>query len=318
MGGDGMRRGGLYGLFFLSGACALAYELAWQRLLHLVFGVSTLAVSAVLAAFMGGLALGGLLCGRLADRARRPLRLYALIEAAVGVSALLVPPGFALLSRAYTALYAALEPGPWGGACLRFGLALLALGVPATFLGATVPVMVRLAWHRGLRVQRIFSIVYGVNTLGAVTGAALTGLVFLRLLGMRQTLLVGVGLNLFVALSAWWLSRRGTGGEPEGAPAPGPGEGRGGWAALACAGLTGAAGMGFEVAWSRVLGVLTSNSAFGFALLLSVLLSGLGAGGLLQFAWSRRPGDGRVRLALCQVGLAAVTLGSMPLFRSAP
>src|SRR5881227_2211944 len=60
-GGDGMRRGGLYGLFFLSGASALAHELAWQRLLHLIFGVSTLATAAVLAAYMGGLALGGLL-----------------------------------------------------------------------------------------------------------------------------------------------------------------------------------------------------------------------------------------------------------------
>lgn len=69
-----MRRIGLYGLFFLSGVSALVYELVWQRLLHLVFGVSTLAVSAVLAAFMGGLALGGVLFGRLADRAQRPQR----------------------------------------------------------------------------------------------------------------------------------------------------------------------------------------------------------------------------------------------------
>src|SRR5436190_12624958 len=104
-GGDGMRRGGLYGLFFLSGASALAHELAWQRLLHLVFGVSTLANSAVLAAYMGGLGLGGLLFGRLADRTPRPLRLYAFVEAGLGLVAVLVLPGFALLADWYTPLY---------------------------------------------------------------------------------------------------------------------------------------------------------------------------------------------------------------------
>src|SRR5437764_11319486 len=100
-----MRRAGLYGLFFLSGASALVYELACQRLLNLVFGVSTLSVSAVLAAFMGGLALGGLLLGRRADRSGRPLRLYAALEAVIGTAGLLVPASFALLTRLYTRLH---------------------------------------------------------------------------------------------------------------------------------------------------------------------------------------------------------------------
>src|SRR4051794_6506207 len=163
-GGDGMRRGGLYGLFFLSGASALAHELAWQRLLHLVFGVSTLATSAVLAAYMGGLALGGLLFGRLADRTRRPLRLYALVEAGLALAALLVPPGFALLARWYAPVYVSLEPGPWVGTCLRFALALLILGLPATLVGATLPLMSRLAGGRGASLPA-FSLVYAINTL---------------------------------------------------------------------------------------------------------------------------------------------------------
>src|SRR5262245_64580770 len=104
-----MRRGGLYLLFFLSGASGLIYELVWQRLLNLVFGVSTLSVSAVLAAFMGGLALGGLLFGRLADRSRRPLLLYAVLEAGIGAAGLLVPPGFVALAAAYPSLHAALH-----------------------------------------------------------------------------------------------------------------------------------------------------------------------------------------------------------------
>src|SRR5262249_52480665 len=132
-----MRRAGLYGLFFLSGFSALIYELVWQRLLHRVFGVSTLSVSTVLAAFMGGLALGGLVWGGMADRTRRPWRMYAWLEAGIGAAGLLVPPGFAAL----TTLYTALDSGSWGGACLRLGMALVVLVLPTTLIGGTVPVM---------------------------------------------------------------------------------------------------------------------------------------------------------------------------------
>src|SRR5947209_10824973 len=106
-----MRRAGLYGLFFLSGASALVYELVWQRLLNLVFGVSTLSVSAVLAAFLTGLALGSFAFGRFADRTTRPLRCYAWLEAGIGAVGLLVPPGFAALTTVYTWLYSFLQPG---------------------------------------------------------------------------------------------------------------------------------------------------------------------------------------------------------------
>ncbi|HEV3082166.1 MAG TPA: hypothetical protein VGY66_20455, partial [Gemmataceae bacterium] len=91
---DFLHRLSLCALFFLSGASALIYELVWQRLLNLVFGVSTLSVSAVLAAFMGGLALGGFLFGRRADRTARPLRIYACLEALIGAAGLILPWAF--------------------------------------------------------------------------------------------------------------------------------------------------------------------------------------------------------------------------------
>jgi spermidine synthase len=321
---DSNMRGWLYGLFFLSGVSALIYELLWQRLLNLVFGVSTLAVSAVLAAFMGGLALGGWLFGRVADRTARPLRLYAWLEGGIAASALLVPAAFALATSVYTALYAWLQPGLWGGTCLRLVLALAVLLVPATLIGGTLPVMGRLAARRGQRLTVGFSLLYGVNTLGAVLGAALTGLVLLRFLGMRHTLWLAVGINLVVALAAGLRSRkiqeqkRAIEEEKlvELPSSPLPPFWR--WTALACAALTGATGLGFEVAWTRILGVFTSNSAYTFALVLTVMLLGMGLGSLLQAAWSRRPGDGWKRLALVQWLLAGVTLASLPFFRTAP
>src|SRR5205085_5095872 len=83
-------------------------------------------------------------------------------------------------------------------------------------------------------------------------------------------------------------------------------------------GLTGAMGMALEVAWTRVLGVLTSNSAYCVALVLTVMLLGLGLGALIQWGWLQWHGGGWHRFAVCQCLLAAVTLGTVPLFRTAP
>ena len=319
-----MQRTVLYFLFFLSGVSALVYELVWQRLLHLVFGVSTLAVSAVLAAFMGGLALGSLLFGRRADTSEKPQRSYALLEAGIAASALLVPLGFAQVSDIYPTLYAFLHPGAWGGTVLRFALALLVLLVPATLIGGTMPFMARLALRRRDALPTTFSLLYGVNTLGAVVGAALTGLVLLRYLGMQQTLWIAAAINGVVALVSAVMR--------EDAPIVGQVSNLSGQvenlshkrrrgldaAILACAVATGAITTGLEVAWTRILGIFTTNSAFAFALVLSVLLLGLAVGGLLQSLWARRPGDNWRRLALCQSALAGLTLATLPWFHTAP
>ncbi|MHC4779523.1 MAG: hypothetical protein ACYTFG_13200, partial [Planctomycetota bacterium] len=77
--------------FFLSGFSALVFEVIWMRRLHLVLGSTGFAVATVVAAYMGGLALGSWLGGRLADRIRSPLLLYGILEFGVGAYALAVP-----------------------------------------------------------------------------------------------------------------------------------------------------------------------------------------------------------------------------------
>lgn len=314
-----MRRAVLYGLFFLSGVGALIYELAWQRMLTLVFGVSTLSVSAVLAAFMGGLALGGFAFGKIADRVKRPLLLYACLEAAIGIGGLLVPPGFAAITAIYPMLHAHWCANAWGGALLRLLLSLLVLAMPATLLGATVPVMSRLTMGNTERPSAGFSLFYAVNTLGGVAGAALTGFVLLRCLGLRETLWIAASLNFLVAaLTIVWLRRitfalasrsviLGNVSPVSSQTLP-----------LACAAATGAICTALEVICSRILGILTSNSAYGFALLLTVLLAGLALGGLFQRILARWPGDCWRRLAWCQWLLAGICLATAPFFHVTP
>ena len=267
---------------------------------------------------MGGLALGGFLFSAAADQAKRPLRLYALLEAGIAVSGLLVPAALVLFAGFYTALHHALEPGPWTGALLRFAGAALALGIPATLMGATLPVMGRLALREHGKLATTFSVLYAANTLGAVLGAALTGFFLLRLLGMQVTSWVAAGVNLLVAASACWMRES----EPPAAAraraetcSTGTSTGT---LPLLLAALTGFGSMAFEVGWARILGILTSNSAYGFALILTVMLLGLGLGSLIQGWWRRGHADPWRCLALCQWLLAGVTMTVLPFFHVAP
>src|SRR5687768_16337634 len=87
--------------FFASGFSGLVYQVIWVRELVLVFGATTFAVSTVLTAFMGGLALGSFYFGRRSEFIKKPLRLYALLEIGIGIYGLAVPFIFALLPKIY-------------------------------------------------------------------------------------------------------------------------------------------------------------------------------------------------------------------------
>ena len=118
-------------IFVLSGAAGLIYEIVWSRQLVLVFGNTTQAVSAILAGFFGGMAIGSALGGRLADRVRSPLRLYGLIELVLVVVVIATPFTFRVIRAFYGEIAVALEDAPQLLAFIRLGLALLALA-PAT------------------------------------------------------------------------------------------------------------------------------------------------------------------------------------------
>src|SRR5262249_39787086 len=161
---------------------------------------------------------------------------------------------------------------------------------------------------------------YAVNTLGAVVGAGLTGFVLLHHLGLQQTIWLAAGVNLAVAIVAICTSQvfQANSDKTDATRIEEYRERTGPRLVLVAALLTGLTAMGLEVVWARVLGILTSNSAYGFALLLTVVLVGLAVGSLLQTWWSRRPGDHWTRLALCQVALAIAAAGGLAGFQTIP
>ncbi|HLU67478.1 MAG TPA: fused MFS/spermidine synthase, partial [Kofleriaceae bacterium] len=212
--------------FTLSGATSLVLQVVWARQLTEVFGSSSLAIATVLATFMGGLALGAHLGGRLADRmtpggARAsaggtwrarladPLLGYAIAESIVGVSALLIP--------LVIAGYRELAPGLWlqlGDSPIALGLVRLAgtaavLLVPTTAMGATLPLLGRHVTRRRGDVEAVgrrLGALYAANTTGALCGAASAGFWLIPAIGVtsssRLAALAALALAAVVALAA--------------------------------------------------------------------------------------------------------------------
>src|SRR6266536_955500 len=184
--------------FLFSGATGLIYEVLWARMLGLVFGATTLATSAVLAAFMGGLALGSALAGKLSSWIKRPLRAYALIEIGIGLYALLVPLLFSLVDNVYALIWQQFHPSFFAFSLWRFALSCLMLLVPTTLMGATLPVLsavlVRSPGFKSTWVTRL----YTCNLVGAIGGSIVAGFFLLPTLGMHATIYVAAAINAVI------------------------------------------------------------------------------------------------------------------------
>ena len=201
-------RGVVLALFVASGAAGLIYQVVWSRELVLVFGNTTQAVATIVTAFMAGLGFGSLVGGRLADTSARPLRLYGLVELAVGAMAALLPLAFRGLAEVYRGVWPSLVERPGELTGVRFTLAVAAVA-PATFLmGMTLPLLtrylVRTLDEAGARLGEL----YAANTIGAMAGTLLGGFVLIELLGLRLTSYLAVLLNVAAGTGALLLSRR--------------------------------------------------------------------------------------------------------------
>ncbi|HMJ52688.1 MAG TPA: fused MFS/spermidine synthase [Polyangiaceae bacterium] len=173
-------------LLFGSGACALVYQVAWFREFRLVFGASTAATGAVLAFFVAGLGAGSLWLGRRADRHANPVRLYAALELGIALSAALTPALLWVTRRAYIALGGTPVLGLFGGTLLRLVLSALVLAVPTFLMGGTLPAVARAVQADDDVGRRRIGWLYGLNTLGAVTGSVAANFWLLETLGRDE------------------------------------------------------------------------------------------------------------------------------------
>ncbi|HEY0705160.1 MAG TPA: fused MFS/spermidine synthase [Polyangia bacterium] len=329
----------VFACFFLSGASGLIFEMVWTRELTLVFGSTTLAISTVLTAFMGGLGLGSFAASRFADRLRDPVRAYAIAELAIGLYALSVPLILGHYGGLNRWLWDTLGDNYPVLSVVRFAASAVVLLLPTTLMGATLPILARAVVSRpfeiggvGLRLGRL----YGANLFGAVTGSFLAGFVFLPTVGVRLTNAVAACFNIGLAAAIFGLrpllSRRQRpptleemAAEVLGKQAvqqppfpPLPLATR--RVVLAGFLLAGLSAMTLQVLWTRSLAVVIGSSAFSFTLILLGFLIGLGSGssyfGRLADR-DQRPVASLALLQLCivaAVGLSYVITDELPFF----
>ncbi|MBI4609931.1 MAG: fused MFS/spermidine synthase [Candidatus Rokubacteria bacterium] len=323
---------GVLACFFLSGATGLVYEVLWVRMLGLLFGHTVFAVTTVLTAFMAGLGLGSFLLGRVADRRQRPLALYALLEAGIGVSCLLVPLLLPSVEALYLALSRSLQLSSFVFSLAQFVLVFSLLLVPTTLMGATLPVLSRFfVSDEGSLGKRVGQL-YALNTFGAVVGTALAGYFLLPAFGARGTLYLAATLNIGIGalmlaydrhlrrLRPMGLREAAASLEQVSLPIATPPGAVSGLIGLTVTGLalSGAASMIYEVAWTRALTLVIGSSTYAFTAMLLAFLLGVALGSALfaQLCGERRVDP--VAFALVELGIGLSALLTLPAFEKIP
>ena len=270
-------------LFFASGVAGLVDEVAFFKYLSLVFGATAYASSAVLVAFMGGLALGSFAASRLEKRTARPLLAYAGLELAVGGICALSPFLFGLVTRAYVSFAAGAGARLFTLTILRSALASVVVLMPAVAMGATLPLVARAV--RGALASSRLAILYGLNTAGGAVGSLISAYAVLPALGLATTLRASAALSATLGVVALFLGR----GEPSAAPPlPGPrtsqrpAEGEGIGALLTAAVASGLFVFACEVVFVHTTALLVGTSVYVFGLILFIFLVALAAGAALS------------------------------------
>ncbi|MEP6782119.1 MAG: fused MFS/spermidine synthase [Acidobacteriota bacterium] len=327
------RRGPFLILFAISGAAALIYEVVWTRLLTLHMGHGLAAASAVLAAFMGGLAAGAGAAGRYANglAPRRALRTYAALEIAVGVLALLMPLALIAVRPLLAATYA---DGAGGDAfaLVRLSTSVLLLSIPAACMGATFPIASRWMVRAASSAAREAGGLYASNTLGAAGGAILAGFVLIPALGLRGTTMVGVVLNVLAASGAWMIAARssesaasaptlkGRSKDPalrseaplrsaaKAIALPRP------WLAAAALGASGFASLTLQVVWTRLLVQILGPTTYAFSTVVAIFIIGIAIGSATAsrvVSRMSRPATGLAISLLLSAGFAVAALAGV-------
>lgn len=287
-------------LLFASGGAALIYQVLWVKQLSLVVGVEVYAITAGISAFFAGLALGGLLFGRWADRLSHPLKLYAGLELAVAVLAVAATLGLAQSAALFARLEASVGLLAW---LLPFSL----VGLPAFLMGGTLPVLVRALTPTEAQTGEAGGRLYAANTAGAICGTLLAAFVLLPLLGVIGAACVAGALNLLAALGAWCGCSRDERTLPTSSDTALSRTPQARLAiALYC--LAGGVALGYEVVWTQSIVQFMSTRAFAFSVVLATYLAGLVLGSALYARRADRIRDpwGLFALLIASAGLLAL------------
>ncbi len=279
----------VYLVFFASGISGLLFETLWFAQAGLALGNSYWAATAVLAAFMTGLALGNLAAMKGFGSGRYPLRIYAGLETVIAITGVALIFGLPLIGKMIAPTLGGFLDHTALVTPIRFTVAFVLLLIPSTAMGLTLPILTRALSNEGSGFQGILGRLYGWNTLGAVAGTLVGEIWLVERLGIRGTGILSGLLNITAAATAWWLSKR----LPQLVDPPERKSIREGlppglapwWIAIAASGFL---LLALEVVWLRFLSLYVAVSSLAFATMLAIVLLGISGGGLIATMLPRR------------------------------
>ena len=329
----------LFACFFFSGLTGLLYEIVWVRLFGLVFGNTVYSTATVLAVFMGGLGLGGWWFGRFIEKRSDAVLFYGLVELGVGLYAFVPVLLIKFFETQYAALYRLTGGLLAAEVVFKAAAAVLILALPTFCMGATLPLLSRFFVRRRTRFGDAVSLLYGLNTLGAVTGTFLTGFFMVHTMGVRGTLFMGMVLNIGIGLlslvqhrklldmdeeeEAQYVDEAAAAPEPEPEPdaeqQPASGVRSAALLALAATFVAGFVSLLLEVAWTRAVALIIGSSTYGFTLILFTFLLGIALGSLVMGRILRARGgiSGTASLGVCFLIMAVAASLTLPLMKYA-
>jgi spermidine synthase len=317
-------------IFFASGASGLIYQVVWTRKLALLFGTTAYAVSTVLFIFFLGLGVGSLIGGRVADRVRRPLLLYALCELVIAVWAIAFIYTIGATDSAAARVLGGVTDSRLLAVLARTALATVYLFVPVCLMGATLPLIAKFATRDYAMRGRAIGFLYGINTLGAVTGCVAAGFWILPTFGYTLATVFGASLNGVAAIASAVLSRYLEGVESVDKLAVPPAKSEDALSLDAqkshglsrtlffCFALSGFCALALEVLWTRLLTLVFIGTTFAYTTMLTAMLTGIALGSALAALYTDRIRHHALWYGLVQGAIGVSCVAMLGVFAKLP
>lgn len=304
----------IYLLFFFSGAAGLVYEIVWGRLLVLIFGSTTNSIVAVISAFLGGLAIGSLAFGKIADKlsAQKLIKTYSFLEIGIGLSA----ASTLILLETVKSIYANFSDGSQvtlGLLVVKFALTIIVLSAPTILMGATLPILVNFAKSQNRSLGKSVSLLYATNTLGGVLGVLISAFILIELFGLANSLLMAVAANLTIGSIALFIKAKSQKLPKEKTqslqlPTRVSSSNLIVFAAFFASGLISIA---YEVLWSRIFTPTIGTLIYAFATVLAIYILGIGIGSLVYQKFAKIVKSKSLAFAICEAGIGAAAIASV-------
>lgn len=315
-------------LFVLSGVAALIYQVAWFKHLSYFLGNTTYAQSIVLATFMGGLAIGAWIFGKKADQVKNPLKLFALLEIGIGLFCIAYFPLFESVKEVFISF---VRSQGWSSdsnnvLLLKFVVGIVTMLIPTILMGGTLPVLVKHLTKLNPSIGKNISLLYFINSLGAVIGSLLAGFYLLESIGVRNTVYFGavldgsIGVFFLLIASKYSIPTKSLKGrEKNKAELDKRYVGKGVYkVALVIAAISGFCTMTYEVLWLRLLIPVLGSTTYSFSLVLITFILGITLGSLGVYYFFHKIKHPLRFLAICQIGLLISIFTTIPFYDRIP